>query len=97
MLPRDVEASQINLNSIYLGRSLCRGQEEVISIGSGWHSISNFAMNIKNHNCFLFSFIFISFSFAKIYADRNEHVIYKKCYTNYWISFVYVCAHLIGS
>ena len=60
----------------------------MISIGSGWHSISNFGMNIKNHNCFSFFFfllfLYVCFSFAKIYAVRNEHVIYKKCYTNYW-------------
>lgn len=66
MLPRDVEASQINLNSIYLGRSLCRGQKEVISIGSGWHSISNFGMNIKNHNCFSFFFYFYFFMFVLV-------------------------------
>ena len=34
----------------------------MISIGSGWHSISNFGMNIKNHNClFLFFFLKIFF------------------------------------
>jgi hypothetical protein len=43
----------------------------------------------------IFLFIcFFCFSFAKIYTVRDEHVIYKKCCTNYWISFVYVCVHM---